>query len=58
MRFDCPRKEFFEAVSAAGAAASVRTSVHILQHLKLEALGSSLRIVGCDGEMWVGSTGK
>ncbi len=56
MRFDCPRKEFFEAVSAAGAAASVRTSVHILQHLKLEALGSSLRIVGCDGEMWVERT--
>lgn len=53
MRFDCPRKEFFEAVSAAAAAASSRTSVNILQHLKIEAKDGGIRVVGCDGEMWV-----
>ncbi|AIE87991.1 DNA polymerase III subunit beta [Fimbriimonas ginsengisoli] len=53
MKFDCPRKEFFEAVSAAAAAASVRTSVNILQNLKIEADGGGIRVMGCDGEMWV-----
>lgn len=53
MRFDCPRKEFFEAVSAAAAAASNRTSVTVLQNLKIEAFENSIRVLGCDGEMWV-----
>lgn len=53
MRLDCPRKEFFEAVSACAAASSQRTSVTILQHLKLEANETGLRVIGCDGEMWV-----
>jgi len=53
MKLDCPRKEFFEAVSAAAAAASTRTSVSILQNLKIEASGAGVRVMGCDGEMWV-----
>jgi len=53
MKFDCPRKEFFEAVSAATAAASTRTSVTILQYLKIEAHSAGIRVMGCDGEMWV-----
>ena len=53
MKITCPKKEFFEAVSAAGQAASARTSVNILQTLKIEASGSTIRVVGCDGEMWV-----
>jgi len=53
MRLDVPRKEFFEAVSAATAAASVRTSVTILQNLKIEAMDGGVRVLGCDGEMWV-----
>lgn len=53
MKFDCPRKEFFEAVSAAAAAASSRTSVTILQNLKIEAESGGIRVLGCDGEMWV-----
>jgi DNA polymerase-3 subunit beta len=53
MRFDVPRREFFEAVSAAAAAASVRTSLNILQNLKIEALDGGIRVTGCDGEMWV-----
>lgn len=53
MKLDCPKKEFQEAVSAAAAAASARTSVNILQNLKVEATDSGLRVLGCDGEMWV-----
>ena len=53
MKIDCPRKEFFEAVSAAAAAASVRTSVNILQNLKIEGTSGGIRVLGCDGEMWV-----
>jgi DNA polymerase-3 subunit beta len=53
MKLVCPRKEFFEAVSAAAAAASQRTSVNILQYLKIEGFESSVRVIGCDGEMWV-----
>ncbi|CAN5366750.1 DNA polymerase III subunit beta [soil metagenome] len=53
MKLECPRKEFFDAVSAANSAASVRTSVNILQNLKIEATASGIRVLGCDGEMWV-----
>jgi DNA polymerase III subunit beta len=53
LKLDCPRREFFEAVSQAGAAASTRTSVNILQNLKIEAGNGGIRILGCDGEMWV-----
>jgi DNA polymerase-3 subunit beta len=53
MKLDCPRKEFFEAVSAAASAASVRTSVTILQNLKIVASDHGIQVSGCDGEMWV-----
>ena len=53
MRIDCPRKELFEAISTANAAASGRSPINILQSLKLEANQGSLRVLGCDGEMWV-----
>jgi DNA polymerase III subunit beta len=53
MKFDVPRKEFYEAVSAAAAASSVRTSVTILQHLKIDATEGAIRVLGCDSEMWV-----
>lgn len=53
MKFDVSRKEFFDAVSAAAAASSSRTSLTILQHLKVEATEGGLRVIGCDGEMWV-----
>ena len=53
MKLDCPKKEFFEAVSAAAAAASVRTSVSILQSLKIKAEDGFITVMGCDGEMWV-----
>lgn len=53
MRIECPRKELFEAISTANAAASGRSPINILQSLKLEAQNGGLRVLGCDGEMWV-----
>lgn len=53
MKIDCPRKELFDAVNAAAMAASQRTSVNILQHLKIETHEGGVRVLGCDGEMWV-----
>lgn len=52
MKLSVSRKELAEAVVAAAAAASTRTSVTILQSLKLETTEQGLRILGCDGEMW------
>lgn len=53
MKIDCPRKELFEALSTANAAASGRSPMPILQNLKLDAGDAGVRILGCDGEMWV-----
>lgn len=53
LKLDCPRKEFSEAVGLAISASSVRTSLPILQNLKLEAGDGGLRVLGCDSEMWV-----
>jgi len=53
MNLHCPRKEFVDAVSAAANAASQRTSIAILQNLLIDAKESGLRVMGCDGEMWV-----
>src|SRR5579862_3935038 len=53
LKLDCPRKEFNDAVTMAAAAASQRTSVNILQNLKVEARDGGIRVLGCDGEMWV-----
>ncbi|MCC7229161.1 MAG: DNA polymerase III subunit beta [Fimbriimonadaceae bacterium] len=53
MKLDCPRREFNDAVASAAAASSVRTSVNILQYLKVDATDAGIRVLGCDGEMWV-----
>lgn len=53
LKLDCPRKEFLEAVSLAGTASMGRTSLPLLQNLKLEAADGGLRVLGCDSEMWV-----
>jgi DNA polymerase-3 subunit beta len=53
MKLDCPRKEFNDAVSMAANASSLRTSVNILQYVKVDATDNGLRVLGCDGEMWV-----
>lgn len=53
MKLTCSRKDLAEAVSAAAAAASARTAIRVLQSLKLEANANGLRLLGCDGEMWI-----
>lgn len=53
LKLDCPRRELSEAVSMAQIATSVRSPQQILQNLKIEAKEGGLRIVGCDGEMWI-----
>jgi len=53
MKLDCPRKEFNDAVAMAAAATSLRTTVNILQYLKVDASNEGVRVLGCDGEMWV-----
>lgn len=56
MKLDCPRKELFDAVSLAQSASSVRTSQNILRNLKIVAEDSTVRVLGCDGELWVERT--
>ena len=56
LKLDCPRKDSVEAISMAGAAAGGRSPINILQNLKIEAGEASLRVLGCDGEMWVERT--
>jgi len=53
LKLDCPRREFYDAVTAAAAAASTRTSISILQNLRIDAVNTGLKVMGCDGEMWV-----
>lgn len=53
LKLDCPRREFNDAVTMAQIATSSRSPQVILQNLKLEAKPGGLRVVGCDGEMWI-----
>jgi len=53
LKLDCPRREFNDAVSMAQIATSARSPQQILQSLKIEAKMGGLRVVGCDGEMWI-----
>lgn len=53
MKLDCPRRDFFEAATAAANATSARTTVAILQHVKLDAADGGVSVLGCDGEIWV-----
>lgn len=53
MKLDCSRKDLADALILSAAAASVRSSLPILQSIRLEAQDSMLVLLGCDGEMWV-----
>jgi DNA polymerase III subunit beta len=53
MKLDCSRREFADAVAMAQQATRAGSPQNIFQNLKLEAAGGSLKILGCDGEMWV-----
>lgn len=53
LKLDCPRREISEAVAMAQIATSARSPQLILQNLKIEARDGGIRVVGCDGEMWI-----
>lgn len=53
MKADCPRKELSDALILAGNAARGNSPQPILQNYKVEAREGGLRVLACDGEMWV-----
>lgn len=54
MIVDLKRKEFLDAVALTAAPAAGRaTTLPLLQSLLVEANDNQMRLVGCDGEMWV-----
>lgn len=52
MKIVVPRKEFAHALGIAAAATAQRTALPILTCIKITGEGDSLRMLGCDGEMW------
>ncbi len=57
MTVDCPRRDLFEAVQLAGSPSSGRsTPLPIFQNLLVEAEDGKMRLIGCDGEVWVERT--
>lgn len=52
MKLECSRKDLLDALNLAASASSLRTSMAILQTVRLTATESSLTLLGCDSEMW------
>jgi len=52
MKVTVSRKELNDALSIAASASSVRTALPVLSSIRLDATGTSLGLLGCDGEMW------
>jgi len=53
LKLSAPRRELADAVSMAQQATRAGSPQNIFQNLKLEAKDGNLRVLGCDGEMWV-----
>lgn len=53
LKVDCPRKDLSDALSLAGAASRPNTPQQILQNFKLEGGPEGIRVLACDGEMWI-----
>jgi len=53
LKLSAPRRELADAVAMAQQATRAGSPQNIFQNLKLEAKGGNLRILGCDGEMWI-----
>ena len=56
LKVDCPRRELNEAVSMACLATGVRSPLTLFQNLKLSSTNGQLKVLGCDGEMWIERT--
>jgi len=52
LKLDCSRKELSEALIFAGSATTTRSSSPILKTVRLDADGSTLALLGCDGDLW------
>jgi len=52
LKLECTRKELLEALAFAGSATSTRSALPILKTVRLDADGTSLGLLGCDGELW------
>ncbi|MCH7902986.1 MAG: DNA polymerase III subunit beta [Armatimonadetes bacterium] len=55
MKLTVTRKDLAEALAIAGSACSTRTALPVLSSIRLEAAGSALNLLGCDGELWAES---
>ncbi len=55
MKVTVSRKEFSDALLLAASASSTRSSLPVLASIRMQAEGSSLSLLGCDGEMWAES---
>ena len=52
MKVTVSRKDFSDALMLAASASSTRSSLPVLASIRLLAEGSTLSLLGCDGEMW------
>jgi DNA polymerase-3 subunit beta len=53
VKAELSRKDLNDALTFASPAASTRSSLPILQTLRMEARDDGLTVLACDGEMWV-----
>jgi DNA polymerase-3 subunit beta len=53
LKLDCPKKDLSEALNLASTATRGNTPQTILQNLKIEAKDAGMRVLACDGEMWI-----
>lgn len=56
MKATVSRNELSSALSIAAAASSLRAAMPVLTSIRIEASGSALHLLGCDGELWGGAT--
>ncbi len=53
LKVDCPQKDLSEALGLTSVASKLNTPHTILQNLKIAAKNGGIRVLACDGEMWV-----
>jgi DNA polymerase-3 subunit beta len=53
LKLDCPQRDLSDALSLTRAATRENAPQVILQSLKIDARDGGVRVLGCDGEMWI-----
>lgn len=56
MKVTVSKKDFADALGLAASASSTRAALPVLSSIRIKAEGSTLGLLGCDGEMWAEST--